>query len=129
MTKSHYLSVPWLLLLDHQPHLYSPQEAAAAQGKISSEQRTCYVQIVISEGSQRSLVRREKLQQCSTRMVLKAVLKRKGIFFILTFFFFFGGSKKKMYVESNCALRVTLQFQYLGLWSDVPYHNKISEKQ
>lgn len=51
MTKSHYLSVPWLLLLDHQPHLYSPREAAAAQGKISSEQRTCYVQIVISEGS------------------------------------------------------------------------------
>lgn len=51
MTKSYYLSVPWLLLLDHQPHLYSPREAAAAQEKISSEQRTCYVQIVISEGS------------------------------------------------------------------------------
>lgn len=51
MTGSDYLRVPWLLL-GPQPCLCSPGEAAAAQGKISREQRMRYVEIFISDESQ-----------------------------------------------------------------------------
>lgn len=72
MTESHYLGVPWPGSWGiHWPHPYSPREAAAAPGRISSEQRMCYMQIVISDGSEWGPVRREKEGATRIRNILQ----------------------------------------------------------
>lgn len=78
---------PSLLLVHHQPHLYSPRAAAAAPGKISSEERMCYAKIVISDRSQMEAWWAEKSWSSVQQEHFKRqYLRREQLFFLYNFF-------------------------------------------